>query len=73
MKRKEIRAASKPELEAKLADLKKELMKENAQIRIGTTPANPGKVKQIKKMIAKIITKLKSTEAKTASSKKQEV
>jgi len=71
MKRKEIKAASKEELESKLQELKKELMKQNAQIRIGTTPTNPGKVKQMKKMIAKIITQLK-TGAK-APSNKQEV
>jgi len=73
MKRKEIRTAGKEELEGKLIELKKELMKQNAQVRIGTTPTNPGKVKQMKKMIAKIITQLKNTEAQKASSKKQEV
>ena len=73
MKKKEIRTAPKAELENRLSELKKELMKQRAQIRIGTTPANPGKVKQIKKMIAKIITQLKKTEAKEASSNKQEV
>ena len=73
MKRKEIRTAGKEELEGKLIELKKELMKQNAQVRIGTTPTNPGKIKQMKKMIAKIITQLKNTEAQKASSKKQEV
>ncbi len=73
MKRKEIRTAPKAELENKLTELKKELMKQKAQIRIGTTPANPGKIRQMKKMIAKIITRLNKTEAQPASSKKQEV
>ena len=72
MKRKEIHALPKTELENKLKELRKNLMKENAQIKIGTAPSNPGKVKQIKKMIAKIITELKRTEAK-ASSKGKEV
>ncbi|MBW2963773.1 50S ribosomal protein L29 [Candidatus Woesearchaeota archaeon] len=73
MKRKEIRTAGKEELESRLNELKKELMKQNAQVRIGTTPTNPGKIKQMKKMIAKIITQLKNTEAQKAPSKKQEV
>ena len=72
MKRKEIHALPRAELENKLTELRKSLMKENAQIKIGTAPSNPGKVKQIKKTIAKIITKLKKTEAK-ASSKSKEV
>lgn len=73
MKRKEIKAAPKSELESKLKELKRELMKQNAQIRIGTTPTNPGKIKQMKKLIAKIYTQLKETEAQPASSKKVEV
>ncbi|MFC1801116.1 50S ribosomal protein L29 [Nanoarchaeota archaeon] len=73
MKRKEIRDLPKGELEKKLGELRRSLMKENAQIKIGTTPSNPGKVKQIKKMIAKLITKSKNTEAEKASSNKQEV
>ncbi|MBW2994782.1 50S ribosomal protein L29 [Candidatus Woesearchaeota archaeon] len=73
MKRKEIKSAPKGELENKLIELKRELMKQNAQIRIGTTPTNPGKVKQMKKLIAKIHTQLKKTEAKPASSKNVEV
>lgn len=73
MKKKEIQAAPKSELESKLVELKRELMKQNAQIRIGTTPTNPGKVKQMKKLIAKIYTQLKKTEAQPASSKKVEV
>ena len=72
MKRKEIHALPKTELENKLKELRKNLMKENAQIKIGTAPSNPGKVRQIKKMIAKILTELKRTEAK-ASSKIKEV
>ena len=69
MKRKEIRTAPKAELENKLLELKRELMKQKAQIRIGITPANPGKVGQMKKLIAKIYTQLNKIEA-TASSKK---
>lgn len=47
---------NKEDLEAKLEELKKELIKINAQISTGTTPKSPGRVKQIKKNIAKILT-----------------
>ncbi len=59
MKIKEIRSMSKEDLETKLEELRKELIKVNAQISTGTTPKSPGQVKQIKKNIAKILTILK--------------
>ena len=62
MKIKEIRGMSKEDLNAKLEELRKELVKVNAQIATGTTPKNPGHVKQVKKNIAKIITILKEKE-----------
>ncbi len=68
----------KGSLEGKLAELKKELIKINAQVAIGTTPKNPGQVKAMKKTIAKILTVFneKSIEPETKqveSNKKQEV
>ena len=44
------------DLENKIVELKKELMKINSQIAIGTIPKSPGKVKEIKRTIAKILT-----------------
>ena len=73
MKRKEIHSMPREELNNKLKELRKELMKQNAQVNIGTAPAKPGQLKQMKKMIAKILTELKKTEAKKASSKGKEV
>ncbi len=52
IKRKEIEKMSVNELSSKLFELKKELMKENAQIAIGTTPKSPGNIKIIKKNIS---------------------
>ncbi len=54
MKHKELAKMGNPELQEKLKELKKELMKENAQVAIGTAPKNPGKISQTKKTIAKI-------------------
>ena len=56
MKAKEIRSMNKEDLKAKLEELKKELVKVNAQIATGTIPKSPGQVKQIKKNIARILT-----------------
>ena len=46
---------NKEELKSKLIELRKELMKQNAQISTGTTPKSPGQVREIKKTIAKIL------------------
>ncbi len=50
-------------LNTKLSELKKELIKVNAQVAIGTTPKSPGQVKAIKKTIAKILTALRDKPA----------
>ena len=56
MKAKELMAMNGIDLENKIIELKKELMKVNSQIAIGTLPKSPGKVKEMKKTIAKILT-----------------
>ena len=56
MKVKELKLMNEPDLENKMSELKKELMKINSQIAIGTIPKSPGKVKEIKRTIAKILT-----------------
>lgn len=55
MKFKELKELPKKELQSKLAELKMELLKENAQIANKTNPKNPGKVRLTKKNIAKIM------------------
>ncbi len=62
LRNKELKTMSKDELSNKLQDLRKELMKLNAQIATGTTPKSPGQVRNIKKTIAKILN-TKFTEA----------
>ena len=56
MKAKELKLMSKLDIEGKLIELKKEMMKLNSQIATGTVPKNPGKVMEIKRTIAKILT-----------------
>ena len=55
MKFADIKKMSKEDLDKKLVELRKDLMKENAQIATGTTPKSPGKIKVMKKTIAKIL------------------
>jgi len=55
MKFKDITAMKEEELKAKLSELKKELIKNNAQVAIGANLKNSGQIKQIKKNIAKIL------------------
>ena len=43
-------------LDDKMVELKKELIKINAQVAIGTVPENPGKIKEIRRTIARIKT-----------------
>jgi len=64
MKIRELRSLSNDELKSKLVELRKELMKENAQVATGTVPKSPGKLKLIKKNIARIITILAEKEEK---------
>jgi len=58
LKIKEIRSLPKDELKNRLEELRKELVKLNAQIATGTTPKSPGQIKQIKKTVARILTVL---------------
>ena len=54
MRFKELEQKNKNELAKILAETKLELMKETAQVAAGSMAKNPGKIKQLKKTIAKI-------------------
>lgn len=56
MKPKELRVMTNLDLENKIAELRKELMKLNSQIAVGTALKSSGKVRGIKRTIAKILT-----------------
>ena len=67
MKVKELRLMSEPDLENKMTELQKELMKINTQVATRTVSKNPTKARQIKKTIAKILTIMQiSTKQKEA-------
>lgn len=56
MKAKEIMGTDKNVLNEKMLELKKELVKMNAQVAIGTALNNPGQIRKIKKTLARILT-----------------
>ena len=56
IKAKEARKMSIGELNQKLNELKLELAKNKAQIIIGGAPENPGKIREIKRSIARVLT-----------------
>jgi large subunit ribosomal protein L29 len=68
MKFKELKSMQPSDLKEKALELRKELMKENAQVAIGTVPKNPRKLRNAKKTIARINTIL-SGAAKSAPAK----
>ena len=55
-KTKELRAMAKEELNEKLQQLETELSKEKGAVASGTKPDNPGKIREVRKTIARIIT-----------------
>ena len=54
MKFKELKSLNKEELEKKKQELTLNIMKENAQVAIGTTLKNSGQLRTMKKTMAKI-------------------
>ena len=73
MKAKEIRGLDKNTLDEKVLELKKELVKMNAQVAIGSAIKNPGQISKIKKTLARILTIGQENEQKLKSKNNMEV
>jgi len=56
LRAKDIRKLSEKELEKKLDELRLELAKERANISIGASVTSPGRIREIRKTIARIQT-----------------
>lgn len=56
LKNNEIKTMNEKDLAEKFKSLNEEIVKIKAQIAMGTLPKNPGKVKEIKRTIARIKT-----------------
>ena len=73
MKTKELKLMNEADMENRMTDLKKELMKISSQIAIGMSPKNPSKKNEIKRTIAKILTiKQEKVKQRTEASKRNE-
>ncbi len=53
---KEIREMKQEDLDKRLSELRLELMKEIGNVKMGKASKNTGKIKQLKKAIAKVLT-----------------
>lgn len=56
LRKSELKNMSIEDMKKKIIELSKELMKLRAQIARGTPPENPGKVRAIRKAIARLLT-----------------
>ena len=56
LRTKEIRETKQEDLNKRLSDLRLDLMKEIGNAKMGKTSKNTGKIKQLKKTIARILT-----------------
>ena len=69
VKKKELSNMGKGELNEQLKEMNMELMKANSQVASGSAPKNPGKIRQMKKTIARILTIFKAKGEKTPGEK----
>jgi large subunit ribosomal protein L29 len=69
LKIKEIRETKPEDLNKRLSELKLELAKEMGNVRMGRAVKNPGKIKELRKAIARILT-VKRERLKTSEGKK---
>jgi large subunit ribosomal protein L29 len=56
MKFKELKNMTKEELDKRLADIRMELMKLNAQVALGTVPKSTKQIRELKKNLARVST-----------------
>lgn len=66
IKKSELKQLSESQINQKVVDLKRELLKLNSQRATGTTLENPGKIKQVKKTVARLYTRLTEIKSKPA-------
>jgi large subunit ribosomal protein L29 len=62
MKLWELKEMSSEQLAARLAELREELLRTRAEGAMGGAPANPGRIRALRKSIARILTLLREEE-----------
>jgi large subunit ribosomal protein L29 len=65
IKKKQMKEMSDADLIKRLSELRLDLAKERSQIAIGGTASNPGRIKEVRKTIAKILTEINRRGEKT--------
>jgi len=65
LRSKDIANMTLKERQEKIEDLRKELMKLHSQIAMGSLPESPGRVKEIKRTIARLLTMEKGGQFKS--------
>ena len=66
MKSKELKATTKKDAAVKLNELRKDLMKQSAQRAVGTMPKSTRQIRQTKRTIAQLMTKLNQKEVQSS-------
>jgi len=64
LKIKDIREMSPEEREKKLKELREELMHERGVAAMGGSPPNPGKIRQLRKSISRLLTVIREEKEK---------
>ena len=65
IKKKQMKEMSNADLNKRISELRLELAKERSQIAVGGSASNPGRVREVKRTIAKILTELNRRGEKT--------
>jgi len=60
IKKNELKQMNEKSIQEKMVELRRELIRHNAQVSMGTSPENPGKIREIKKTIARMLTLIKN-------------
>jgi large subunit ribosomal protein L29 len=66
LRMKDIRSMNEKDLEEKLRNLRLELAKERANINVGASVSSPGKIREIRRSIARILTVKRERRSKHA-------
>jgi large subunit ribosomal protein L29 len=65
MRKKDIRKLEDKEIEKKLNEVRLELAKQRASVKIGATVTSPGRIRELRKTVARGLTIKKEREVKT--------
>lgn len=60
IRNKEVKQLGPKDISKKVEELRMELAKENAQIAVGAAPKNPGRMSEIRKTIARLLTEART-------------